>query len=131
MLVLFPSKRTDKAQLLQASINELEVVIDESNVQISSLQEQQQAAQQRLDTAEADIAALHSAETSLQQQLQSAQVSYQMSRLARIPGKVSLTCCLHICVYTMCCLNYCMAFIKNSKLIYNRLYLLQISSKDC
>ena len=88
MLVLLRSKWTDKPQLLQASINELEVVIDESNVQISLLRMQQEAAQQRLDTAEADITALHSAETSLQQQLQSAQVRYQLSSL-----KNAVECC--------------------------------------
>jgi septal ring factor EnvC (AmiA/AmiB activator) len=61
-------------QLLQASINELEVVVDESNVQMSSLREQLDAAQQRLDVAEAGVTALQATETNLQQQLRSTQV---------------------------------------------------------
>ncbi len=66
-------------QLLQASINELEVVVDESNVQMGSLKEQLDAAQQRLDTAEADVIALQATETNLQQQLQSTQVGYYLT----------------------------------------------------
>lgn len=65
--------------LLQASINELEVVVDESNVQMSSLKEQLDAAQQRLDVAEADVIALQATEANLQQQLQSTQVGYHLT----------------------------------------------------
>lgn len=59
---------------MQASINELEVVIDDSNVQINSLRDQLTDAQQRLDTAKADGDALQTSKASLQQQLQTAQV---------------------------------------------------------
>lgn len=58
----------------QASINELDVVIDGSNVQISSLREQLSAAQQRLHTSEADRGTLQATVASLQQDLQAAQV---------------------------------------------------------
>lgn len=60
---------------LQASINELEVVIDESNAQIKSLNEQLSSAQQRLDTSETDGTALQSTIATLQQEVQSAQVN--------------------------------------------------------
>ena len=59
---------------MQASINELEVVIDESNAQISSLREQLNAAQERLDTSEADGGTLQATVASLQQEVQAAQV---------------------------------------------------------
>lgn len=59
---------------LQASINELEVVIDESNAQIASLREQLSAAQQRRDLSEADGTSLQSTIATLQQEVQAAQV---------------------------------------------------------
>ncbi len=61
------------------------MVVDESNVQMSSLREQLDAAQQRLDVAEADVTALQATETNLQQQLRSRQVGYYLTHgLAQI-----------------------------------------------
>ncbi len=57
------------------------MVVDESNVQMSSLREQLDAAQQRLDTAEADVTALQATETNLQQQLRSTQVGYCLTEV--------------------------------------------------
>ncbi len=85
--------------LLQASINELEVVVDESNVQMSSLREQLDAAQQRLDMAEADVTALQATETNLQQQLRSTQVGYYLTDgLAQIRSQccISLLLCFNL-----------------------------------
>ena len=59
---------------LQASINELEVIVDESNVQISSLKEQLTDAQQQLSAAEAASISLQGTEASLKQQIKDLQV---------------------------------------------------------
>lgn len=75
----------------QASINELEVVIDESNVQISSLREQLSAAQQTLDASEAEAGTLQSTVASLQQEVQTAQVCFWPLPICRM--QCWLQCC--------------------------------------
>lgn len=62
------------------------MVVDESNVQMSSLREQLDAAQQRLDMAEADVTVLQATETNLQQQLRSTQVGYYLTEVLHRSG---------------------------------------------
>lgn len=59
---------------MQTSINELEVIVDESNAQISSLREQLSGAQEQLAEAAAASTALQGTEADLKQQLQDLQV---------------------------------------------------------
>lgn len=63
-------------------MNELEVIVDESTVQIASLQEQLTDAQQRCNAAESVSASLQETEAGLQQRLQALQVC----PLARCPA---------------------------------------------
>ncbi len=79
------------------------MVVDESNVQMSSLMEQLDAAQQRLDVAETDVTALQATETNLQQQLRSTQVGSVASLMVlhRSGHKACISCissllCVHL-----------------------------------
>ncbi len=53
---------------------------------MSSLREQLDAAQQRLDMAEADVTVLQATETNLQQQLRSTQVGYYLTEVLHRSG---------------------------------------------